>query len=349
MPRVKHQNAAVYGIDLGKNTFHVVGMDKAGTPVQRVKFSRKTIFRFFEEVPSALIGMEACPGSQWLARKLSAMGHRVRIIPAQFVKPFVKSNKNDTLDAEAIAEAVIRPTMHFVKIRNEDQVDMQALHRVRSRLVSSRTQLINQMRALCIEYGIAIRNGAGVFKVDLPRVVADESNDLSVGMRRILNDLFEDLKALEVRTAHVTQEIEAHAAQDDVARRLMTIPGIGPLGATALLAAIGDGKQFAKARDLASWLGLVPRQHSTGGKPTLLGISKRGNPYVRRLLIHGARACMIHLKAVRDRFGAWIEKLKLRMHPNKVVVALANKIARIAWVILTKPGALYERVDPAYS
>lgn len=226
---------------------------------------------------------------------------------------------------------------------------MHALHRVRSRLVSSKTQLINQMSALCIEYGVAIRNGAGVFKVDLPRVVADESNDLSAGMCRVLSDLFNYLKALEIRTAHVTRAIESHASQDDVARRLMTIPGIGQLGATALLSAIGEGKQFAKARDLAPWLDLVPRQHSTGGKPTLLGISKRGNPYVRRLMIHGAKACMIHLKAVRDRFGSWIEKLKLRMRPNKVVVALANKIVRIAWVILTKPGALYERVDPAYS
>jgi len=323
---VKHQNAAVYGIDLGK-----------------------TIFRFFEAAPKALIGMEACPGSQWLARKLIAMGHRVKIMPAQFVKPFVKSNKNDTLDAEAIAEAVVRPTMRFVKIRNEDQVDMQALHRVRSRLVSSKTQLINQMRALCLEYGITIGKGAGLFKRECPKIIENNENDLSDHMRRILGGLSGDLSALESRIDVVSREIDALAARDDTARRLMTIPGIGPMGATALIAAVGDGKQFAKARDLASWLGLVPRQHSTGGKPTLLGISKRGNPYIRRLLIHGARACMIHLKSVRDRFGAWIEKLKLRMHPNKVIVALANKIARIAWVILTKPGASYERVDPAYS
>lgn len=346
---VKHQNAAVYGIDLGKTIFHIVGMDKDGVLLQRAKFTRKTIFRFFEAAPKALIGMEACPGSQWLARKLIAMGHRVKIMPAQFVKPFVKSNKNDTLDAEAIAEAVVRPTMRFVKIRNEDQVDMQALHRVRSRLVSSKTQLINQMRALCLEYGITIGKGAGLFKRECPKVIENNENDLSDHMRRILGGLSGDLSALESRIDVVSREIDALAARDDTARRLMTIPGIGPMGATALIAAVGDGKQFAKARDLASWLGLVPRQHSTGGKPTLLGISKRGNPYIRRLLIHGARACMIHLKSVRDRFGAWIEKLKLRMHPNKVIVALANKIARIAWVILTKPGASYERVDPAYS
>ena len=349
MPAVKPKNAVVYGLDLGKNTFHVVGADKSGQPIQRAKFSRATIFKFFTTASPALIGMEACPGSQWMARKLSELGHSVRIIPAQFVKPFVKSNKNDTLDAEAIAEAVIRPTMRFVKLRSPEQVDMQALHRVRDRLVSSKTRLVNQMRALCIEYGIAFRQGVGLFKRDFPAVVGDDSNDLSDGMRRILTDLFDDLAILEQRIADVSREIEARAALDDTARRLMTIPGIGPLGATALLAAVGDGKQFAKARDLASWLGLVPRQHSTGGKPTLLGISKRGNPYVRRLLIHGARACMIHLKSVHDRFGEWIGRLKSRMHPNKVIVALANKIARIAWVILNKPGALYERVDPAYS
>ncbi len=347
--RTKPIGAVVYGIDLGKNTFHVVGLDVKGNPIQRTKFTRATIFKFFGAATPALIGMEACPGSQWLARKLSIIGHTVRIIPAQFVKPFVKSNKNDTLDAEAIAEAVIRPTMRFVKMRSPQEVDMQALHRVRDRLVSSKTRIVNQMRGLCLEYGVTIHQGVGLFKKALPGIVDDLDNDLSSGMRRILSTLFEEMAQLEERIATVTREIEAFASRDDIARRLMTIPGIGPLGATALIAAVGDGKQFKKARDLASWLGLVPRQHSTGGKPTLLGISKRGNPYIRRLLIHGARACMIHLKAMRDRFGEWIARLKLRMHPNKVIIALANKIARIAWVILNKPGALYERVDPAFS
>ncbi len=241
---VKHQNAAVYGIDLGKITFHIVGMYKDGVLLQRAKFTRKAIFRFFETAPKALIGMEACPGSQWLARKLLAMGHRVKIMPAQFVKPFVKSNKNDTLDAEAIAEAVIRPTMRFVKVRNEDQVDMQALHRVRSQLVSSKTQLINQMRALCLEYGIAIGKGAGLFKRECPRIIENQDNELSDHMRRILGGLSEDLVSLETRIESVTREIEAIAARDDTARRLMTIPGIGPMGTTALIAAVGDAKQF---------------------------------------------------------------------------------------------------------
>jgi transposase len=204
------------------------------------------------------------------------------------------------------------------------------------------------MRAFCLEYGIPLRLGAGVFKIDLPRAVADDTNELTRMMRDLLSDLFDELKALEQRVAKVTRQIEALAERDDVARRLMTIPGIGPLGATALIAAVGDGQQFRKARDLAAWLGLVPRQQSTGGKTVLLGISKRGNPYVRRLLIHRARSAFMHLDRSRDRLGQWVDTLRARMHVNKVVVALAAKIARMAWVVLNKPGALYQRRDPAF-
>jgi transposase len=231
-------DAAVFGVDLGKNIFHVVGLDARGAVVQRVKLRRETLLAFFERASRTLVGMEACPGSQWLARKLQAMGHGVRIVPAQFVKPYVKSQKNDTIDAEAIAEAVTRPTMRFTQIRTTEQVDLQALHRIRDQLVSSRTRLINQMRAFCLEYGVAIRQGAGVFHLDLPRVLSDESNDLSPAMRRMLAELFEDLARIEQRLTQMTREIEAIAARNDHARRLMTIPGIGPLAATALLAAI---------------------------------------------------------------------------------------------------------------
>jgi transposase len=349
MIRNKPRDAAVYGIDIGKNIFHVVGLDATGQPIQRARFRRETLLVFFERATPAIVGMEACPGSQWLARKIEALGHKVRIIPAQFVKPYVKSNKNDTADAAAIAEAVTRPTMRFVEIKRVDQVDLQALHRIRDQMVSTRTRLICQMRAFCLEYGVPIRQGAGVFKLDLPGILTNEANDLTPTMRRLLGELFIDLQQLEVRIAQVTREIEALASRNDLARRLTTIPGIGPLGATALLAAAGDGRQFRKARDLAAWLGLVPRQYSTGGKPTLLGISKRGNSYVRRLFIHGARSCVMHLDRSRDRLGVWLEQLEKRMHPNKMVVALANKIARIAWVILTKPGALYERSDPLHA
>jgi len=347
MIRNAPRDAAVYGVDLGKNIFHVVGLDERGAVVQRVKFRRDTLLSFFERAKRSVVGMEACPGAQWLARKLIAMGHQVRIVPVQFVKPYVKSQKNDTIDAEAIAEAVTRPTMRFTHIRTTEQVDLQALHRIRDQLVSSRTRLINQMRGFCLEYGVAIRQGAGVFRLDLPRVLADEGNDLTLSMRRILAELFEDVGRIDQRLAAVTREIEGLAARDDRARRLMTVPGIGPLAATALLAAVGDGRQFHRARDLAAWLGLVPRQYSTGGKTTLLGISKRGNRYVRKLLIHGARSCVVHLDRSRDRLGGWLDALQTRMHVNKVTVALAAKIARMVWAILTKPGASYERRDPA--
>jgi transposase len=346
MIRNKPRGAAVYGIDLGKNVFHIIGTDREGNVMQRLKSRRDTLLSFFEHAAPAIVGMEACPGSQWLGRKLRALGHTVRIIPAQYVKPYVKTNKNDTIDAAAIAEAATRPTMRFVEVKRPDQVELQTLHRIRDQLVSSRTRLICQMRSFCLEFGVAIRQGAGVFKIDLPRVLADEANDLTPTMRRLLGDLFEDVRALEQRIASVTREVEAIAVRDDKARRLMTVPGIGPLVATAILAAAGNGQQFRKARDMAAWLGLVPQQHSTGGKPLLLGISRRGNRYLRRLLIHGARSCVSHLDRSRDRLGIWIDQLQRRMHVNKVTVALAAKITRIAWVILTKPGALYERYDP---
>jgi len=310
------------------------------------KFRRDTLLAFFERAARTIVGMEACPGSQWLARTLVALGHQVRIVPAQFVKPYVKSQKNDTIDAEAIAEAVMRPTMRFTHIRTVEQVDLQALHRIRDQLIASRTALINQMRAFCLEYGVAIRNGAGAFKLELPKVLANDANDISPAMRRMLSELFDDMRHMDERIAELTRRIEGLAARDERARRLMTIPGIGPLAATALLAAVGDGRQFQRARDLTAWLGLVPQQHSTGGKVTLRGISKRGNRYLRRLLIHGARSCVTHLDRTRDRLGFWLNSLQARMHVNKVTVALAAKISRMAWAILTKPGALYEHRDP---
>lgn len=205
------------------------------------------------------------------------------------------------------------------------------------------------MRAFCLEYGIAIHQGAGKFKADMPRVLADESNELTPAMRHILSNVFGELADTERRIAGVNREIEAIAARSDTARRLMSVPGIGPLSATALLAAAGSGRQFRKARDLAAWLGLVPRAYSTGGKTTLLGISKRGDKYLRRMIIHGARSCVTHLHRSRDRLGPWLDALEARMHKNKVTVALAAKIARIVWVVMTRPGATYARKDPAFS
>ena len=215
--------AAVYGIDIGKNVFHVVGLDSGGEPVQRVRFRRDTLVQFFERAAPAIVGMESCAGSQWVAGRLQALGHKVRLIPAQFVKPYVKSNKSDIIDAGAIAEAATWPTMRFAAMKSEEQADLQTLHRVRDQMIRTRTRLINQMRAFCLKYGIALRQGAGLFKLDLPLVLDDVSNDLSPAMRRLLGDLFADLRRLEQRIDQVTREIAAIADREDVARRLMTI------------------------------------------------------------------------------------------------------------------------------
>ena len=312
--------------------------------IQRARFARETLHSFFDVAPKALIGMEACPGSQWLARRLIIMGHDARIIPARFVKPYVKSNKTDTVDAAAIAEAVTRPTMRFVEVRTPAQVDLQALHRIRDRLVGQRTGLMNQARAFCIEHGLAMRVGAGGFHADIRRHLGNLGNDLTQTMRNLLNDLLDDLAHIENRVKALTARIEAIANEDETIRRLLTIPGIGALGATTLVAAAaGNGHQFRKARDMAAWLGLVPAEHSTAGKQTLLGISKRGYAYVRRLIIHGARSCFLHLNRESHALGRWLNALETRTHRNKAVVALANKLTRIVWAILTQPDTVYLR------
>ncbi len=346
--RIVPHNCAVYGVDLGKTTFHIAGADQHGRPTLRIKLRRDALLQFFATASPARVGMEACPGSHWLARKLIAFGHDVKLIPAQFVKPYLKSNKNDTLDAEAIAEAVTRPTMRFVPVKRHEQLDMQALHRVRAQFVHQRTALVSQFRCFLLEYGIAIHTGIGMFRRDATRILADDSNDLTPTMRQLLTDLWSDFLRIDERVTALSGQIEASAKHDDVVQRLTTIPGIGPLGASALCAAIGNGKQFRSGRDLAAWIGLVPRQHTTGGKPTLLGISKRGNTYLRRLLVLGAQSCLMHLDRSRDRLGRWLDALESRMHHNKVVIALANKLARVAWVVLTRPGALYEKMDPRF-
>lgn len=346
MIRNQPKDCAVFGVDIGKTIFHVVGLDTLGAPIQKAKFRRETLLQFFERARPTVIGMEACPGSQWLARKLKELGHDARIIPAQFVKPFVKSHKNDIIDAEAIAEVATRPTMRFVGVKEARQVDLQMMHRIRSRLVANRTNLICQMRSYCLEHGVALRTGAGVFKLDILRVLDETSNDLTDRARLVLRQLHDELLAVEERIGRISTEIKNVADADEAARRLMTIPGIGPLGATAIFAAVGNPRRFKKARDVPAWLGLVPRQYSTGGKQTLLGIAKRGSSYLRTLLVHGARSVMMHLDRSKDRLGAWVDQLRSRMHPNKAVVALAAKIARIVWVIPTTPGATYDRRPP---
>lgn len=328
------------GIDIGKTWFHIVGLNRAGKPIMREKRRRKDLMPFLANVPPCLVGMEACPGSQQLARSLIAQGHQARIIPAQFVRPFLKAGKNDFNDAEAIAEAVTRPSMRFVPVKNVEQLDVQALHRARDRFVHDRTAIVNQIRAFLLENDIPIRTGRTHLRRELPDVLEDAQNRLSDRLRSLLHRLWQHWETLELQIKEISAELKLIANTRDDCRRLLTVPGIGPLAATAMVAAIGNGTQFSRGRQFAAWLGLVPRQHSTGGVPKLLGISKRGNNYLRRLLIHGARSVYMHMHRERFALGRWIDELQLRAHRNVVVVALANKIARICWAVLTS-GSVY--------
>jgi len=334
-------NITTIGIDIGKTWFHIIGLNQAGKPVLKEKRRRQDLMTLFANLPPCLIGMEACPGSQQLARALLSQGHEARIIPAQFVKPFLKSSKNDFNDAEAIAEAVSRPTMRFVPVKNTEQLDLQALHRIRDRFVHDRTAIVNQIRAFLLENDLAIPTGRAYLKRELPHVLEDAENRLSMRMRALLNRLWQHWQHLEEYIQQVSKELEQIAKSRDDCTRLMTIPGIGPLAATAMVAAVGNASQFRRGRDLAAWLGLVPRQHSTGGVPRLMGISKRGNSYLRRLLIHGARSVYLHLNREHHAFGKWIDGLQMRAHRNVVVVAIANKITRICWAVMST-GSVYK-------
>lgn len=324
------------GIDLGKTTFHLVALDEHGKVVSKKKFSRKQLLAYTANLRSALIGIEACSGAHFIGAALRNQGHDVRLIPAQFVKPFVKSNKNDFVDAEAIAEAVARQNMRFVPIKTDDQLDLQALHRVRERLVHRRTALINQIRGFLLERGIVFAKGPANLHNQMPSLLEDVEENITPRMRTLLDHLWQEWKTLNSDVETVSQDIETIASQDVACQRLRQIPGVGPLVSTATVAAIGNGAAFRKGREFAAWLGLIPRQHSTGGKARLLGISKRGNIYLRCLFIHGARAVLLRVKYDTGRLGQWAHQLELRAPRNKVIVAVANKLARIAWAVLAK-------------
>jgi transposase len=323
------------GIDLGKTTFHLVALDDHGKVVIKQKFSRKQLLAYTANLGSALVGVEACSGAHFIGAALRDQGHDVRLIPAQFVKPFLKSNKNDFLDAEAIAEAVARQNMRFVPIKTDDQLDLQALHRVRDRLVHRRTALINQIRGFLLERGITFAKGPANLRKQMPAILEDAEQNLTPRMRNLLIHLWQEWKYLNSDIERISGDIDAIACQDAACQRLRQIPGVGPLVATATVAAIGNVAAFRKGREFAAWLGLVPRQHSTGGKARLLGISKRGSIYLRRMFIHGARAMLLRVKYDTGRLGQWAHQLELRAPRNKVIVAVANKLARIAWAVLS--------------
>jgi transposase len=335
MSRKAADQVTTIGIDIGKNSFHLIGLDGEGSIVLRRKLSRAQVSVRLANIPPCLIGMEACVGAHHLSRRLLALGHDARLMPAQYVKPYLRGQKNDFRDAEAVAEAVQRPRMRFVPTKSVEQLDLQALHRVRARLVRHRTSVINQIRALLLERGIAVRQGARFLRSALPDILGRETEFLSPRMVRVIADLSGDLHHLDERLDEVTAEIETLAKADDACLRLMTVPGIGPIIASAMVAAIGDGSAFTKGRDFAAWLGLVPRQVSTGGRTILGRISKRGNTYLRTLFIRGAKVLLLRPKNwPRHSFGPWLEAASRRLHRNVLAVALANKLARIAWSVL---------------
>lgn len=323
------------GLDLGKHWVHMMGFDGEGRIVLRRRVGRGRLAAMTANMPACLIGMEACSGAHHLGRALAAQGHQARLMPPQYVKPFVKANKNDYRDAEANAEAVQRPTMRFVPLKSETQLDLQTIHRVRSRLVGRRTALINQLRAILLERGITVPQGRRRLEKRLPEILSKENSGLSPRMLHLIEDMLSEWHDLDGRIGAFDTELAAKAREDTACRRLCGIPGIGPMTATALVAAVGNGAAFDRGRDLAAWLGLTPREYSTGGKQRLGGISKRGNKYLRTLLIHGARAALPHLAERPDRLGVWLRGLLARAHRNVVVVALAGKLARIAWAVLS--------------
>ena len=280
--------------------------------------------------------MEACGGANYWAREIKALGHEVKLIAPQYVKPYVKGNKNDYNDAEAIAEAAQRPTMRFVPIKSVEQQDIQNLHRQRERIKKARTALVNQVRGLLAEYGIVINKGVAAVRKGLPELLEDAENGLTMRSRELFADLFEELRLLDERFKQSEKQIEASNRGNEVCQRLDEILGIGPITASATYAAAGNGKDFVNGRHFSAWIGLVPGQHSTGGKPTLLGISKRGNVYLRTLFIHGARAVLRHSANKTDRFSLWAQALLERRGHNKACVAVANKMARMAWVIMAR-------------
>jgi transposase len=334
------------GIDLGKRFFHVHGVDERGQVQIQKRFSREGLIRWLARREPCLVGMETCSGAHHWARLLRRHGHDARLMSPQFVKAYVKSNKNDTRDAEAICEAVSRPTMRFVAVKTPQQQELQMQHRVRSRLVGRRTALVNQVRGFLLEQGITVGQGIHVARRRLPEVLEDADNELTNGMRELLAELREEFVVLDARIETLNERLEMRSRAETVCQHLRTIPGIGPLCATALVAAVGRASDFRNGRDLAAWVGLVPRQHSTGGQPRLLGISKRGDKYLRMLLIHGARSALQAAHKRDDRLSRWAVELERRRGRNVATVALANKNARIAWAVMAH-GEVFKSVAVA--
>jgi len=346
MPRQSKSASArlcVVGVDIGKEVFHIVGFDSAGKLAFRRKIKRLALVEVFETLPRCVVGLEACLSAHFVSRTLRGLGFEPRIIPAKYTKPFVKGQKNDYNDAEGIAEAALRPNLKLVGEKTQDQLDLQALHRVRSRLVSRRTATINQIRAFLIELGIAVRTGARALRNSLCAILDNRADELSPRMINIIVGLQDDWVSLDKRIESLTAEIEKISEVETNCARLKSVPGIGPMISTAMVAAIGAGEAFERGRDFGAWLGLVPRQYSTGGKPILGRISKQGSRYLRTLFVQAAHVILMRPHNwPKFNFGPWLEQASTRMHRNKLAAALANKLARIAWSVLRNGGTFGE-------
>lgn len=323
-------------IDLAKDVFQLHGVDEHGKPVLSKQVRRGKMAETIQNIPPCHIVMEACSGSHYWARRFLAMGHlSVRLISPQHVKPYVKGNKNDRNDAEAIYEASRRASMTYVPINSIEQQDMQMMHRIRSQLVRERTALINQMRGLLTEYGIVMPKNAATVRRQVPEILEDAQNELTAMSREMIAEQYERLTGLDERVARYDWRIQQAARSTELCRKIEKVPGIGPISATAIVAAVGSAREFKRGRHLAAWLGLVPREHSSGGKQRLYGISKRGDKYLRTLLIHGARSVVIRAEGKDDPLSHWINGIRKRSGLNAAAVALANKNARVMWVLLS--------------
>ena len=328
------QTIATLGIDIGKNVFHLIGLNQRGAIALRQKLTRRQLAIRLSNLPPCLVGLEAGVGAHHLGRKLKERGHDVRLMPAPYVRPYLKGHKNDFRDAEAAAEAVQRPTMKFVALKSVEQLDLQALHRVRERLVSQRTGVINQIRGFALERDLPVRQGSAALRAELRLILAD-SGKLSPRMIELIRGLAEDWRYLDGRINALSSEIKAIAKRNAECKRLMTVPGVGPTISTAMVAAIGTGDIFARGRDFGAWLGLVPKQNSTGGRHALGRISRRGNPYLRVLFVQAAHAVLKRPNSwARHGLKPWIESAAERLSRMKLTVALAHKLARIAWGVL---------------
>ncbi|MCP4317750.1 MAG: IS110 family transposase [Hyphomicrobiales bacterium] len=324
------------GLDLAKSVFQVHAADKDGRPVVRKKLRRGQVLDFFDGLSPCLVGLEACAGAHYWARELQTLGHEVRLIPPQFVKPFVKTNKNDASDAEAICEALMRPTMRFAAVKSAEQQSVLMLHRSRELLVRQRTMLINALRGHCGEFGIVVAQGASKV-AELIKVIEDpEDARLPTLARAALGSLVDQLRMTQIQILDLEKRLMAWHRANEASRRLAVIPGVGVITATALVATIGDASQFHSGRQLAAWLGLVPRQHSSGGKERLGRMSKRGDGYLRKLLVHGARTVLLWSRRKKESRSPWQEALLARRPTNVVLVAMANKTARVVWAMLSR-------------